>query len=178
MEPFGDQSPQLRRRSAAFALVELLVVIGIIGILIAMILPALHKARQSAITLACASQLRQMGQGIYNYAASNHGLTPAWSMTHNWPNDPFTDDPNGPGWIVLLTRYTGAQPDSVLYTCPAAPLGDDRRVTYFMAGRWIGKQEPLRTSIQLSTIRTSSEFLLVGECTTPIFYPAPFTSEE
>src|SRR5436190_910354 len=107
------------RKCRAFSLIELLVVIGIIAILISILMPTLNKTREAAKTIKCQAQLRQMGQAIYAYANSNHGLTPAWSSTHNWPDDPFANtDPNGPGWPVLLMPYTGVNPISPLYTCP------------------------------------------------------------
>ncbi len=76
-------------RRPGFTLVELLVVIAIIGILIAMLLPAIQAAREAARRANCASNLKQLGNGILLYADRNSEQIPPFGVGpsayyHSW----------------------------------------------------------------------------------------------
>ena len=82
------------RRRGAFSLIELIVVIGIITVLIAILLPTLHRARQQSLTIKCRSNLRQIGQALLLYSQHNHdwiyppnhGVLPGRPKEEFWPN--------------------------------------------------------------------------------------------
>ncbi len=70
--------PAMKRKTSAkaFTLIELLTVIAIIGILAAILIPVVGAVRENARGAQCISNMRQMGQAVYLYAADNHGFAP------------------------------------------------------------------------------------------------------
>lgn len=92
------------RKSRAFTLVELLVVITIIGILIALLLPAVQAAREAARRTHCANNLKQLGLAMQNYHLT-HERIPLTDV------DELTSGHRGTNrnWIVRLLSYIEQQ---------------------------------------------------------------------
>src|SRR5262245_23108019 len=91
-----------RRFFGGFTLVELLVVIAIIGVLVAMLLPAVQSAREAARRMQCSSHLRQLALACHNYHDSLKAFPPshlyAPSNTEMW------------GWHVFILPFIEQKP--------------------------------------------------------------------
>jgi len=79
------------KNRGGFTLVELLVVIGIIALLISILLPALSRAREAANRVACASNLRQIGNACLLHAADHQGCYPFAGVANSLTGLPLTD---------------------------------------------------------------------------------------
>ena len=137
----------MKRSSSGFTLVELLVVIAIIGVLIALLLPAVQQAREAARRMQCTNNLKQIGIAMHNYHDTYNALPAAW-IRRNSSNDPkygwatsllpFIEqtalyDQLEPGRFPLQVRYSASATDAVKallqtsidgYRCPSDVTGD------------------------------------------------------
>jgi prepilin-type N-terminal cleavage/methylation domain-containing protein/prepilin-type processing-associated H-X9-DG protein len=115
----------MRRSRPAFTLVELLVVIGIIALLIAILLPALSKARFQATFTVCAERERQIVMACHMYAQENRGFFPR----HDFDSGGNLWDVGVPFYDVLTDRYK--IPHLALFCPDADPrLADTLSRTY------------------------------------------------
>ncbi|MEO1497834.1 MAG: DUF1559 domain-containing protein [Planctomycetota bacterium] len=92
-------APSPRVRYRGFTLVELLVVIAIIGILVALLLPAVQAAREAARRSSCLNNMRQVGLALMNYEGANGELPPGATQRESGT------DPTMFSWITLIMQY-------------------------------------------------------------------------
>lgn len=150
----------MARKPRAFTLVELLVVIAIIGILVALLLPAIQSAREAARRNSCLNNLKQFGLAAHNFIDSEKRLfagattydasgrpiaNPTSADTgpkHNWPTQlmPFMEEKAliksysfGVAWNNAKNKPIITSPVSVLY-CPSVPASSNERVTEVTSG--------------------------------------------
>ena len=148
------------RRRSGFTLVELLVVIAIIGILVALLLPAVQAARAAAARSSCSNNLKQLGLGQHNFLSTYKRFTPGYQYAGNYFGGGFNANSNEHTWVTVLLPYIeqdnlykqinwnlnfGAQPNAneiisrtplAMMTCPS-DLEPDIALGSYMKGNYV-----------------------------------------
>jgi prepilin-type N-terminal cleavage/methylation domain-containing protein/prepilin-type processing-associated H-X9-DG protein len=129
----------MKRR--AFTLVELLVVIAIIGMLVALLLPAINAARESGRRTTCLNNMKQLALGVNNFVSTADDMFPfgrkydIWD-TYTWTELVLPYIEQNSVYDMFWTLPTGKYVES--YPGPNGPIGDDQRLfqarTTFLIG--------------------------------------------
>ncbi|WP_261345949.1 DUF1559 domain-containing protein [Tautonia rosea] len=128
-------------RRPGFTLIELLVVIAIIGVLIALLLPAVQAAREAARRAQCTNNLKQIGLALHNYESALGAVAPGRILIEYAPGQytvngvltmimPFLEETNLEGAYNYdlgydhLSNQTAATTQVASYVCPSTPEGN------------------------------------------------------
>lgn len=153
-------------KQRAFTLIELLVVIAIIGILAALLLPALSSARDKARSAQCCGNLRQISLALHLYADDHDDFFPEAGSTIGWDQVDSTTGLNS--WMQQIFPYVK---NKSVYRCP---LDHRSQFSYFLGARAAYFENNAFSSVCRKRISNPSAFVLAGDTGGSLFGAGEF----
>lgn len=159
-----SRTPAAWRRPTGFTLIELLVVIAVIGILIALLLPAVQAAREAAWRASCTNNMKQMGVALHNYHDAHGTFPPGYvNLFERGATDAAAsaEDEFGPGWgwasMILPQMEQGPIFDAINFDLPVHyPGNETARLTrigsYLCPSDFVRPAVPVRDETNQATI--------------------------
>ncbi|MCC6579033.1 MAG: prepilin-type N-terminal cleavage/methylation domain-containing protein [Phycisphaeraceae bacterium] len=178
-------SSHLNRHRRAFTLIEILVVISIIALLVAILLPALAKAREAGRATQCSSRVRQYGLATFMYVSDNKDWTPGGggdvpASDYQWYNAEGSST-YAATWEYQIQRYIEpfhGHVENTIWTCPSVMPGVYRFNTDMRTPPWhhFGITWRMMTlhfggkAYKMSYIKSPSSKILIGDSDTYASY--------
>jgi prepilin-type N-terminal cleavage/methylation domain-containing protein/prepilin-type processing-associated H-X9-DG protein len=143
------------RNRKAMTLIELLVVVAIIGVLVAMLLPAVQSARAAARTAWCKNNMRQVGLAVTQFCDTHKGQFPDWY---------HTEENGSQSWIKTVAGHL-ENVDEIRY-CPEDFLLFERRYmksTSYAINNWLVEKNVAGAVRNREKLQTSSKTIVMFE---------------